>query len=104
MKFLLGTSLLLAFFLAGCVSAGSVEAPALTGVETTPITPRGSQVTIVIMENKDYGLVVGSLAGAVFQQGAHTTRRALAKQPCRRAPQRTELSRALLRLHAKRSR
>ncbi len=68
MKFLLGTSVLLAFFLAGCVSAGSMEAPALTGVESRPITPRGSQVTIVIMENKDYGLVVGSPQAPYFNK------------------------------------
>ncbi|HEY6449833.1 MAG TPA: alkaline phosphatase family protein [Candidatus Cybelea sp.] len=66
MKFLLGKSALRAFFLVGCVSAGSVQAPALTAVEAMPITPRGSQVTIVLMENKNYDLVVGSSQAPYF--------------------------------------
>ncbi len=68
MKFLLGKSALRAFFLMGCVSAASVQAPALTGVETMPTTPRGSQVTIVLMENKDYDLVVGSSQAPYFNK------------------------------------
>jgi hypothetical protein len=50
-----------ALVLAGCGSLGGPQVPKLAAADAAPrLGPHGSQVTIVLMENKDYNLVVGS--------------------------------------------
>ena len=65
MKFLLSRTVLLPLLLAGCTGVGYTAGGSATLTGATlrigpAARPHGSQVTIVIMENKDYNLVVGS--------------------------------------------
>lgn len=67
MKFLLGASALLPFLLAGCVGAEGGQAPSIGSPSTfTEAGPHGSQVTILVMENKDYNRVVGNPQAPYF--------------------------------------
>ncbi len=53
------TTPMLAMLLTGCVSSASVHMPSIASADATPLAgPHGSQVTIVLMENKDYDRVV----------------------------------------------
>ncbi len=55
------TTPMLAMLLAGCVSSAGAHMPSIASADATPLAgPHGSQVTIVLMENKDYDRVVGS--------------------------------------------
>lgn len=76
MRILLGKSTLLAFFLTGCASAGDAKVPSLAATgraaaaatRAAPAGPHGSQVTILLMENKDYDRVVGNPQAPYFNE------------------------------------
>ncbi|MBV8197133.1 MAG: acid phosphatase [Candidatus Eremiobacteraeota bacterium] len=55
-------AMVLGLLLSGCVAAGGSQLPQSVAAanDVRPVGPHGSQVTIVLMENKDYNLVVGS--------------------------------------------
>jgi phosphatidylinositol-3-phosphatase len=55
------TTPMLALLLAGCVSSAGAQVPSIAFAGATPLAgPHGSQVTIILMENKDYQRVVGN--------------------------------------------
>jgi acid phosphatase len=62
MNLIVRVTAMLSFLLAGCVAAGSgMQPPLLSDAARSPSTgPHASQVTIVLMENKDYNLVIGT--------------------------------------------
>jgi phosphatidylinositol-3-phosphatase len=74
MKFLLHTTALLPLLATSCVTAGSAALGpgGTTAAATAPADaaggPHGSQVTIIIMENKDYNLVVGNPKAPYFNK------------------------------------
>ncbi len=68
MKFALGTSALLPLLLA-CAFGGNSQVPSVAAgapAAGAAAVPHGSQVTIVVMENKDYSRVVGSSQAPYF--------------------------------------
>jgi phosphatidylinositol-3-phosphatase len=73
MKFLLHIAALLPLLGAACTAAGTAPAASAAAGSTAfsidrAAGPHGSQVTIVIMENKDYDLVVGSPNAPYFNK------------------------------------
>jgi phosphatidylinositol-3-phosphatase len=74
MKFLLGAPALLSALLAGCMVAGGAQVSPLAPAagpsldEGSPARPHGSQVTILLMENKQYSRVVGNPQAPYFNK------------------------------------
>jgi phosphatidylinositol-3-phosphatase len=69
MKLLLDTLALLPLFLAGCISAGALQAtPIVPAAVSSFASPHGSQVTILLMENKDYKHVAGNPQAPYFNK------------------------------------
>lgn len=62
MNLITSVTAILSLVLGGCVAAGSgVPLPSsVAAVRAAPVGPHASQVTIVLMENKDYNLVIGT--------------------------------------------
>ncbi len=55
--------------LAGCVSGAGAQVPGTAAAHVAPLVgPHASQVTIVLMENKDYGRVVGNPQAPYFNK------------------------------------
>ncbi len=68
MTFVLGTSALLPLLLA-CASGGNLQVPSVAAgapTATAAAEPHGSQVTVIVMENKEYDRVVGNPQARYF--------------------------------------